>query len=63
MRLVPLTLVALTTLTACGGGGGSSDSNPVAATVNAGSDQQIIEKSEFTVSAQGSPADGTFTWE
>ena len=63
MRLVPLALVALTTLTACGGGGGSRDSNTIAATVNAGSDQQIIEKSEFTVTAQGSPADGTFTWE
>ena len=62
MRLVPLSLIALTTLTACGGGG-SSDSNTIAATVNAGSDQQIIEKSEFTVSAKGSPADGTFTWE
>lgn len=62
MRLVLLTFVALTALSACGGGGGSSET-PLAATVNAGLDQQIIEKSEFTVSAKGSPADGTFTWQ
>ncbi|QMW15108.1 MULTISPECIES: DUF1566 domain-containing protein [Pseudoalteromonas] len=62
MRLVPLVVVALTTLTACGGGG-SSDTTPIAATVNAGADQQIIEKSEFTLLAKGSPADGTFTWQ
>ena len=62
MRLVLLTFVALTALSACGGGGGSSET-PLAATVNAGLDQQIIEKSEFTVSAKGSPTDGTFTWQ
>lgn len=60
---MPLAIIALSTLTACGGGGDSDDSAIIAATVNAGADQQIIEKSEFTVLAKGSPADGTFTWQ
>ncbi len=63
MRRVPLLAIVITTLTACGGGGSDSDNTPTAATVNAGADQQIIEKSEFTVVAKGSPADGTFTWQ
>jgi len=64
MRRVPLLAIVITTLTACGGGGGSdSDNTSTAATVNAGADQQILEKSEFTVVAKGSPADGTFTWQ
>ncbi|WP_405632758.1 PKD domain-containing protein [Pseudoalteromonas sp. Ld20] len=50
-------------LTACGGGGGGNDNPVIAASVNAGVDQQIIEKSEFTIEAKGSPVDGTYTWQ
>ena len=49
-------------LVACGGGG-NDDSSSIKASVNAGNDIEIIEKSEFTVTAQGSPAEGTFTWQ
>ncbi|MGJ8675781.1 MAG: DUF1566 domain-containing protein, partial [Pseudoalteromonas sp.] len=56
--LIPL--IAL--LCACGGGGGSDDAD-VESSVNAGNDLQIIEKTDFSITAQGSPADGTFTWQ
>lgn len=59
--LIPLISCGL--LSACGGGGGDSDNTVVEASVNAGADLQIIEKSEFTITAQGSPADGTFSWQ
>lgn len=60
----PLIIAPLfTLLAACGGGGGGNDNPVVAASVFAGNDQQIIEKSEFTIEAKGSPADGTFTWQ
>ena len=59
--LIVLPLFAV--LTACGGGGGGNDNPVVAASVFAGDDQRIIEKSEFTIEAKGSPADGTFTWQ
>lgn len=49
-------------LAACGGGGGADDS-PIQASVFAGNDLQVIEKSEFTVIAKGSPDKGTFTWQ
>jgi len=58
--LIPL--ISCSLLSACGGGGGSDDTG-IESSVNAGSDLQIIEKTEFTVTAQGSPADGTFTWQ
>ncbi|TMP09328.1 hypothetical protein CWC11_03865 [Pseudoalteromonas sp. S3178] len=58
--LIPLISCGL--LSACGGGGGSDDTG-IESSVNAGTDLQIIEKSEFTITAQGSPADGTFTWQ
>ena len=58
--LIPLISCGL--LSACGGGGGS-DSTAVETSVNAGIDLQIIEKNEFTITAQGSPANGTFTWQ
>ena len=59
--LIPLISCGL--LSACGGGGGDSDNTVVETSVNAGADLQIIEKSEFTITAQGSPADGTFSWQ
>ncbi|WP_024611908.1 DUF1566 domain-containing protein [Pseudoalteromonas sp. TB64] len=62
--LIPLISCGL--LSACGGSGDSSDSSDstaVETSVNAGIDLQIIEKTEFTITAQGSPANGTFTWQ
>ncbi|MBB1355963.1 DUF1566 domain-containing protein, partial [Pseudoalteromonas sp. SR45-5] len=59
--LIPL--ISCSLLSACGGGGGDSDNTVVETSVNAGADLQIIEKSEFTITAQGSPADGTFSWQ
>ena len=59
--LIPLISCGL--LSACGGGGGDSDNTVVETSVNAGTDLQIIEKTEFTITAQGSPADGTFSWQ
>ena len=50
-------------LAACGGGGDGNDSPVIGVSVNAGSDQHIIEKSEFAFEAIGSPAGGTFTWQ
>ncbi|MGO2373183.1 MAG: PKD domain-containing protein [Pseudoalteromonas prydzensis] len=63
MKLPLIIAPLLTLLAACGGGGGGNDNPVVAASVFAGNDQQIIEKSEFTIEAKGSPADGTFTWQ
>ena len=48
-------------LAACGGG--SSDNSDIKTSVFAGNDLQVVEKSEFTIAAKGSPADGTFTWQ
>lgn len=50
-------------LSACGGSSGGNDNPDVATSVNAGTDQQVIENSEFTITALGSPAEGTFTWQ
>ncbi|TMN86969.1 hypothetical protein CWB66_22050, partial [Pseudoalteromonas sp. S558] len=33
------------------------------ALVHAGADLRVIDKTEFTFTAEGSPADGTFTWQ
>jgi hypothetical protein len=60
LAFIPLFSCVL--LSACGGGG-SDSTGDIETTVNAGSDLQIIEKTDFTVTASGSPADGTFTWE
>ncbi len=54
-------LVAL--LSACGGGGGGSDDTVTPVTANAGSDISIDEKTEFTLQGNGSPSDGTYTWQ
>lgn len=59
--LIPL--ISCSLLSACGGGGGSDDNLAVETSVNAGADLSVIEKTEFTITAQGSPADGTFTWQ
>ncbi len=63
MKSPLMVLPLFAVLTACGGGGGGNDNPVVAASVFAGDDQRIIEKSEFTIEAKGSPADGTFTWQ
>ncbi len=63
MKMLFVILPVVSLLSACGGSGGGNDNPDIAASVNAGADQQIIEKSEFTISALGSPADGTFTWQ
>ena len=61
LALIPL--FSCIFITACGGGGGSDSTTNIEASVNAGSDIQVIEKIDFTITAQGSPADGTFTWQ
>jgi len=58
-----ISLIFCGLLSACGGGGGDSNNTVVETSVNAGTDLQIPEKSEFIITAQGSPADGTFTWQ
>jgi len=63
MRVLFVILPIISLLSACGGSGGGNDNPEVATSVNAGVDQQVIEKIEFTVTALGSPADGTFTWQ
>ncbi|WP_440055001.1 PKD domain-containing protein [Pseudoalteromonas sp. T1lg65] len=65
MRLRIIEPLALTVLlTACGGGGGDSkEDTAISASVNAGSDRQVVEKTEVTFTAQGSPAGGEFTWQ
>ena len=60
LALIPL--FSCIFITACGGGGGDSTTN-IESSVNAGPDIQVIEKIDFTITAQGSPADGTFTWQ
>lgn len=55
--------LSLIGLVGCGGGGGGNDNPVIAASVNAGADQQVIEKSEFTISAVASPEGGTYTWQ
>ncbi|MBH0019619.1 DUF1566 domain-containing protein [Pseudoalteromonas sp. SWXJ133] len=57
-----ISLIFCGLLSACGGGG-DSNNTVVETSVNAGIDLQITEKSEFIITAQGSPADGTFTWQ
>lgn len=49
-------------LAACGGGSSSDDTN-IQASVFAGNDIEVVEKSAFTLLAKGSPADGVFTWQ
>ena len=56
-------LISCFLLAACGGGGGGSEDSTVETSVNAGTDLQVVEKTEFTITAQGSPDDGTFTWQ
>lgn len=62
MKTFVIFCLSLFFIVGCGGGGGN-DNPDVAASVNAGADQQIIEKSEFTISAKASPAGGIFTWQ
>ncbi len=50
-------------LTGCGGGSGSDEPSQVSASVNAGADVQVTEKTEVTLNAQASPAGGTFNWQ
>lgn len=57
-----LSLLCLGLLTGCGSGGDSEDAN-IVASVFAGEDQQVVEKTDFNIVAQGSPAGGTFTWQ
>ncbi|WP_404341104.1 DUF1566 domain-containing protein [Pseudoalteromonas mariniglutinosa] len=61
MKVLAFSVVILTLLSACGGS--DSDDASLAATVNAGADQQVIEKSDFTITAQGSPSGGVFSWQ
>ncbi|WP_213607624.1 DUF1566 domain-containing protein [Pseudoalteromonas sp.] len=59
ISLIPLLPCLL--LAACGGS--DTDNSSINTSVFAGNDLQVVEKSEFTISAKGSPADGTFTWQ
>lgn len=58
-------ILLVSILSGCGGGGGSGDdsSAEVSASVNAGADLQVVEKSEVTITAQASPAEGSFSWQ
>ncbi|MBQ4833963.1 DUF1566 domain-containing protein [Pseudoalteromonas sp. MMG010] len=60
--LAYIPLVSCVLLSACGGGGSDSSAD-IQTTVNAGSDLNIIEKTDFTITATGSPDDGTYTWQ
>ena len=63
MRAIALIPLLCGLLVACGGGGSSDDGDNIQASVFAGNDLQIIEKTDFTVTAKGSPTEGTFTWQ
>jgi hypothetical protein len=63
LRRASLSVVASFLLLGCGGGGSDSNDTVENASVNAGSDLSIEEKSDFTLSALGSPSGGTFTWQ
>lgn len=63
LRRTSLSLIASFLLLGCGGGGSESNDTLENASVNAGADFSVEEKAEFTLSALGSPAGGTFTWQ
>ncbi len=63
LRRASLSVVASFLLLGCGGGGSDSNDTVENASVNAGSDFSVEEKAEFTLSAIGSPAGGTYTWQ
>jgi hypothetical protein len=63
LRRTSLSLIASLLLIGCGGGGSESNEAVENASVNAGADFSVEEKAEFTLSALGSPAGGTFTWQ
>ncbi|OHU86305.1 MULTISPECIES: DUF1566 domain-containing protein [Pseudoalteromonas] len=61
-KILPFVLGLL--LAACGGGGGSdSGSNTENASINAGEDVTVLEKSLFSLSALVSPSGGTVSWQ
>ncbi|MEQ3511832.1 DUF1566 domain-containing protein [Pseudoalteromonas sp. BZB3] len=63
LRRASLSVIASFLLLGCGGGGSDSNDTVENASVNAGSDFSVEEKAEFTLSAIGSPAGGTYTWQ
>ncbi|MFY8298626.1 PKD domain-containing protein [Pseudoalteromonas sp. SS15] len=63
LRRASLSVVASFLLLGCGGGGSDSNDTVENASVNAGNDFSVEEKAEFTLSAIGSPAGGTYTWQ
>jgi len=58
--LIPM-LLSVVLLSACGSG--SQEGSTTAPSVFAGDDINVVEKNEFTVTAKGSPAEGTFLWQ
>ncbi|NOU52717.1 DUF1566 domain-containing protein [Pseudoalteromonas sp. JBTF-M23] len=60
-KVIPL-LVSLL-LTGCGGGSSDPGSNTENASINAGDDFTVLEKAEFTLTAQVSPPGGTVSWQ
>ncbi|CAM4082655.1 DUF1566 domain-containing protein [Pseudoalteromonas byunsanensis] len=61
-KILPFLLGLL--LVACGGGGGSdSETGTENASINAGEDITVLEKSVFTLSALVSPSGGTVSWQ
>ncbi|MBD1582062.1 Lcl C-terminal domain-containing protein [Pseudoalteromonas sp. S16_S37] len=60
-KAVPLLISLL--LSACGGGSSNSGSNTENASINAGDDFTVLEKADFMLSAQVSPAGGTVSWQ
>jgi len=63
LRRASLSVVASFLLLGCGGGGSDSNDTVENASVNAGNDFSVEEKADFTLSAIGSPAGGTYTWQ
>jgi hypothetical protein len=63
MKACALILLILCCLLVGCGSGGSDGGTTLETSVFAGNDLQIIEKTDFIITAKGSPVDGTFTWQ
>lgn len=63
MRHLTYLCLLFVLLSGCGGGSSNDESRSEGTSVNAGPDFHVEEKSDFTLTAVGSPAGGTFSWQ